>query len=556
MTLAGENKHAGKTICPGVAVGIAFVCRSGVEVRRSRISADQAGRERDRYDRAVQGVSADLQRHVEVAHEESSLDVRQILKLHQLMLDDEHFHAAVHRRIEQQLVSAEWALADEAEQISRRLERTRDPYLAARVEDVRDMTGHILSLLSTPASDGGTAYGRRMDRDSIVVSKNLYISEVMQARRSGAQGYVTSSRALTSHAAILLKSFNIPSLGAVDGIQDRIRDGDPLVLDALESRLLVRPDRPALQRYRAKQRRITRAVSSRRYRPRGARTRDGTAIELLANIDHPNQVNLVLQQDLEGIGLFRTEFLLYPESVFPDEEEQYGMYRHAVEAMRGRPVVLRTFDIGADKSVSHLERCVGQNPALGMRGIRRQLLNRPQELKTQLRAVLRAGAGMPVRLLIPMVTHVGELREVKEHLSAAESDLRERGVPLCSRMEIGAMIEVPSAAISVGEILSEVDFVSVGTNDLVQYFTAADRDNEAVSHLADVHSESVVFLLRHIIRRAAEAGRRGDVTVCGELASDPGYVPLLLELGYRSLSISPSATEAVRAAIARVDLGP
>jgi phosphotransferase system enzyme I (PtsI) len=258
--------------------------------------------------------------------------------------------------------------------------------------------------------------------------------------------------------------------------------------------------------------------------------------------------------NLEGIGLFRTEFLLYSTDSFPDEDEQYAIYKRTIDAMQGRPFVLRTFDVGADKRLPYLERCVGQNPALGLRGIRRQLLRCPGELNTQLRAALRAAAGTTLQLLFPMITTVDELRKIKELLSRVKADLQAEGKTFCSELKIGAMIEIPSAAISIKEILSEVDFVSVGTNDLIQYFTAADRDNEAVSHFGDISNEAVVFLLRYIIDGASEMGRRDDVTICGEIASDPGSIPLLLKLGYRSLSISSVLSHRIRTAISETDL--
>jgi phosphotransferase system enzyme I (PtsI) len=289
----------------------------------------------------------------------------------------------------------------------------------------------------------------------------------------------------------------------------------------------------------------------------GGHTRDGVGIRLMANIDNPEQIGLLLTNRLEGVGLFRTEFFVLEAASFPTEEEQCDIYHRVFTAAGGRQVVIRTFDIGGDKQIPDLYYCSGQNPALGVRGVRRHLLRRPDEIWTQLRAILRAAVGFPVGVLLPMITTVDDIREVKSLLKGVKKELRGEGKQFSSEVQLGAMIEVPAAAIGIRDILTEVDFVSVGTNDLLQYFVAADRDNEAVLRYGDSENKAFLWLLRFIIQEAAAVDREKSVTICGEIASHPHLVPLLLALGFRSLSITPTSAQLVRNAIANIDLsGP
>jgi phosphotransferase system enzyme I (PtsI) len=519
-----------------------------IRVAHTTVPADRIAAEIERYDQAVSLVRAHLREHVRDAHRDVGLDTLKILDIHELMLGDEHFHESVRSRMAQQLLSPERALADEAERLSGQLEASGDPYLQARLEDIWDMVHNLLAALRLPPSKY-TAEMHQSVENQILVSQNLFLSEVMKARNSGARGLVSASHALTSHAAILLKGFNIPALGAVEGLEAAVRPGDELILDALNGRLVVRPAEETKRIYLAAPR--PPRTGEPPFEPAAVetRTRNGSRVVLLANIDNAGQVELLLQNRLEGIGLFRTEFLLLGTDRVPGEEEQYGVYRQVLERMKGRRVVIRTFDLGADKRLPYLDRCLAQNPSLGIRGIRRHLLRHPEELRTQLRALLRAAAGGSVDILVPMVTTLAEVRWVRELLTQVEDELAASGTPRCEAPGLGAMIEVPAAAFAVESILSAVDFISLGTNDLIQYFTAADRDNEAVQHYGDLRNEAVQFMLRHVAKKAAAIGRAEDMTVCGEAASVPENVGLLLQLGYRSLSISPVMAEPVRAAV-------
>ena len=287
-------------------------------------------------------------------------------------------------------------------------------------------------------------------------------------------------------------------------------------------------------------------------------TADGTKIVLKANIENPDQVGLVLAHGLEGIGLFRTEFLISAEGRVPTEEQQYTAYRRVIEKAAGFSVVIRTFDIGGDKGMGLSDRCTGRNPALGLRGIRRHLMDRPEELRTQLRAILRAALGANVGILIPMVTTLDDVTAAKGHLADVRKALRQAGVAFSGEIAFGAMIETPAAAATVHDILGKVDFISVGTNDLLQYFMAADRDNERVIQYNDATSPAFLWLMEHVIRQAQNIGREADVTVCGEVASDRRVLPHLLRMGYRSFSVSPVSSAIIRGVCAEftMNAGP
>ena len=486
-------------------------------------------------------------------HQETFLDAQKMLEFHEMMLNDELFHESVRRRISKDLMNTEWAITEEADYITRHLESSGDPYLQARIEDIWDMVHNILLSLSLSPMEY-SAETKMIGKEHILVSQNLFLSEVMKARRFQAGGLVTKSNAVISHAAILLRSFNIPSLGNVKDLETKIKNGDEMIVDGIKGQLILRPTKMTLDAYHSLQRRILSSAHRREYLAPETRTRDGTKVRLLGNIDNYRQIDLLVHNSLEGIGLFRTEFLLFETESFPGEEEQYRVYKKIMEAMSGRQVVMRTFDIGADKRTHYLERCMGQNPALGIRGIRRHLLRHPDELHTQLRAMLRAAAGFSIDILFPMITTMEDVSQSVEHLNQVKKDLATEGVPFSSKVRIGVMIEVPSAAIAVEKILSAVDFISIGTNDLIQYFTAADRDNEAVHHYGDIKNDSVLFLLRYIIEQAIKMDRVKDVTICGEIASEPENISILLSIGYRSLSISPVQTEAIRSAVMQTEL--
>ena len=548
-----EIKLKGTTICPGIGIGQARVLDREFLIPRNEIHKDQVQSEQQSYSEAVKTVSDHLHEHIEEAHAGSSLSSSLILKNHEAMLTDEQFHGAVLSRISTEYKNAAWALEVEGEQIIAGLEASRSPYLMSRAEDIRDLVSSIVDALSPTPETYKKALCQNGEPE-ICISDNLFPSSVMEARRFHSVAFATESAALSSHAAILLKGFGIPAIGGLRGLRESAANGDQVIVDAVNGVVIVRPKPETVQQYITLKQELEVFEELPPSPPISASTKDGVDIRLMANINNPDEIHLVLRNRLGGVGLFRTEFFVLETESFPTEQEQFDIYHRVFTAAGGRRVVIRTFDIGGDKKIADLYYCTGQNPALGVRGIRRHLLQRPNELQTQLRAILRAAVGFPVGILIPMITTVDDIREVKRLLESVKEKLRRENKPFSEEIQIGAMIEIPAAAISVGDILAEVDFVNVGTNDLLQYFVAADRDNDAVLMYENFENKAFLWLLGFIIERAVELGKEKNVTICGEVASHPELVPLLLSLGFRSLSITPTSAQSTRNAIANTDL--
>ena len=548
-----EIKLRGTTICPGIAIGQARVLDREFIIPRNEIHEAQVQSEQQSYSKAVKTVSDHLHEHIEEAHAGSSLSSSLILKNHEAMLTDEQFHEAVLSRISTEYKNAAWALEVEGEQIIAGLEASRSPYLMSRAEDIRDLVASIVDALS-PTPETHKKALRQNGESEVCISGNLFPSSVMEARRFHSVAFATESAALSSHAAILLKGFGIPAIGGLRNLRESAVDGDQVIVDAINGVVIIRPEPETVQKYITLKQELEVPEELPPSPPISARTKDGINVRLMANINNPDEIHLVLRNRLEGVGLFRTEFFVLETASFPTEQAQYDIYHRVFAAAEGRRVVIRTFDIGGDKKIADLYYCTGQNPALGVRGVRRHLLLRPSEIQTQLRAILRAAVGFPVGILIPMITTVNDIREVKRILESVKEELRAEDKPFSKKVELGAMIEVPAAAISVGDILAEVDFINVGTNDLLQYFVAADRDNDAVLMYENFENKAFLWLLGFIIERAVESGKEKNVTICGEVASHPELVPLLLSLGFRSLSITPTSAKSTRNAIANTDL--
>jgi phosphotransferase system enzyme I (PtsI) len=544
----------GYAISPGIGFGIAFLEELVETPAHTTIDPSMVYSEKQRFQYALNVVRKNVKTHIKEAHSEMDEELGQILKAHEMMLYDQDVLERVEKRIEEELKNVRWAVNAETERLVSQFEATRDPYLQARAEDVRDLATSILKVLSNDAPMEYPSAGTK--EPHIMVTKNLYPSLAMRAHKKNAHGFVTESPAISSHAAIILKGLAIPVVGAIRELLYTVRDGDEIIVDGINGQVIVHPRRETKEKYKEIQQRLLNPPVAHNYRPLENITRDGTTITLMANIEHPYQTSLVFQNGLNGIGLFRTEFLAIEQNAIPAEEEQYDLYRGVIEAMGKHPVIIRTLDIGADKSTARLHGCSGMNPALGVRGLRRHLEQEPEELRMQLRAILRAAAGARVSIMFPMVTTVDDIIRARDHVTEVMAELEQSGLEFERDIRLGAMVEIPSAAIEVASIMEYVDFISVGTNDLLQYFTGADRNNTAVLSYYNPHNESFIWLLRYITAEAERIGRISDINICGELASDPDFIPTLLHAGYRILSISPVSTEKVRKRIASVSLQP
>lgn len=540
---AGEVVLHGLSICPGIGIGRVHVVDPDLAVQPTELAPRQIKAETERYTAAVKKTKRRLREHVATVHGTSTPETKAILDIHEAMLDDKSFHENVRKRITEEQKGAEWSLWQEAVALMSQFRAMRDPYFEARSEDVRDMAHNLFGVLS----QGKSIVDREPKEDRILVSRHLHSSDAMFAQRSHSHGFASESRAMVSHAAILLKGFGMPSVGGIHGLVDQAREGDRIIVDGTNGTVILRPSPATIEEFRRRKEAAEFPVKPGAI---GCVSADGTRIVLKANIENPEQVKLMITYGLDGIGLFRTEFLVSEDGRVPTEEEQYDVYRSVIENAYGRFVTIRTFDIGGDKAMGLASRCTGRNPALGLRGIRRHLTESPDELRIQLRAILRAADGGPVGILIPMVTTVEDIIDAKRHWISVRQELEREGVTCSTDVVLGAMIETPAAAAIVGEILSEVAFISLGTNDLLQYFMAADRDNESVLHYQDATNPAFLWLLRHIIKKARSVGREDDVTVCGEVASDMQVFPHLVRMGYRSFSISPVSASLFRSVCA------
>ena len=544
----------GKGIGVGVAVGRAHVVTAPpLPSPSTRIASDEVSNEQARLLAAVKLARGHMSEHVCRAHAAHDDDLRGVAEAHVLMLDDPHFLAEVARRIERDLLPAELALDDSFRAIATRLNASEDEYLRARSEDMRDCCQMLLdglqrgeSAFDDPQTEGPGA---------IFVSANLHTSEVLRARRAGASAFVSGSRALLSHGAILLRASGIASVGAVDFAGAEIANGTPLLVDGERGVVVVNPSAEQCAATSAAAAPVESVRLDTSLPPIDAISSDGRRVVLWANIDTPADASLCFRHRLRGIGLFRTEFLALSEGGTPGEEAQTRVYRQLERALEGRPLVVRTFDLGAEKIPLGLREDRGANPALGLRGLRRQLHCCPRELRVQLRALLRAtaGAAAEVRVLLPMVTYAGDLRAALDHLEAARDELERAGIAYNHHLRVGAMIEVPAAALAVEEILALADFVAVGTNDLSQYLSATGRDVASLSHYLAPERSGLYRIIDHVMGVARRLGREDDVLVGGELASTPQSAAKFVELGVRQLIVNPHAAAAVRTAIAALE---
>jgi len=462
------------------------------------------------------------------------------IDLHRLILEDSMLSQAPKRLIRTQACNAEWALAQQTEAVITQFENIEDPYLRERKHDVRQVADRILkALLGHP----GQAHLKHFDEPTVLVAHDLSPSDMVIFKRQAFAGFITDLGGATSHTAILARSLGISSVMALHNARALIQEGDWLIVDGVAGVVIVDPDQAILDEYRLRhnqwrleQQKLKRLKTS------PSATLDGEPVDLLANIDLPHDVKDALEENAAGIGLFRSEFLFMNRPTPPSEDEQFEAYRHVVKAMKGRPVVIRTLDVGADKSLPWLG-LESENPALGLRAIR-LCLAEPHLFVGQLRAILRASHYGQARILLPMLTTLPELDQALAMIESTKAALRAERIAFDEHIKIGGMIEVPAAALAVEWFARKLDFISIGTNDLIQYSLAIDRTDDSVAHLYDPLHPAVLYLVAQTIRTAKRLGC--PVSVCGEMAGDARYTRLLIGLGLRSFSMHPAHLLAVK----------
>lgn len=474
---------------------------------------------------AKAGCAEQMEKLIEKAKEAVGEEQAGILAGHRKLLDDPAFYPKMEARIQEKLETAPRAVAEVVNQVASMFEGMSNDYMKERATDIRDIGGRLLACLSPGQSQGLAG----ITEPVILVADDLTPSDTVQLDPALVVGFITRTGGATSHTAILARSLGIAAVvGAGDGI-DGIEDGDLLVLDGSAGLCLARPEAAEAEQHRLRmQQDLERRQSLEEYIDRPAVTADGTRVELAANIGSAAEAEAAVRQGADGVGLFRTEFLFMNAAAMPGEEEQFRAYQEAARQMEGRPVIIRTMDIGGDKELPYLQLPKETNPFLGYRAIRVGLV-RQELLRTQLRAVLRASAFGTVKVMFPMISGLQEWRQARSILAEVQGELREEGVPFDEKMDVGIMVEIPSTAVLAGLFADEVDFFSIGTNDLVQYTVAADRMNEHVAHLYDYFHPAVLQLIRTVIDASHKAGKWTGM--CGSMAGDPLAAPLLLGLG-------------------------
>ncbi|MGC2518893.1 MAG: phosphoenolpyruvate--protein phosphotransferase [Burkholderiales bacterium] len=536
----------GAGVAGGIAIGHAhLISAARLEVAHYEIAPGEIDAEVRRFDRAVEQVRGELTGLQASVSASAPPEMGAFLNLHAMLLNDANLSAVPRELIRTRRCNAEWALVQQMEYVAAQFEEIEDPYLRERKHDVEQVVERVLkAMLGT----GHAPAALSQEEDLIVVAHDLSPADMILFKQHRFAGFVTDLGGVTSHTAIVARSLNIPAIVGLHHARSMVREGELLIVDGREGVLIVNPDKPALAEYRRKSRGIElERQKLGRLRTTRAATLDGVPIELHANIELPQDVDEVKEAGATGIGLFRSEFLFLNRDDLPSEDEQFESYRRVAQAMEGRPVTLRTLDLGADKSITGAGR-VGPNPALGLRAIR-FCLAEPQMFLTQLRAILRASHHGKIRLLIPMLAHAHEIEQTLNAVRQAKEALDDQGIPYDRAIEIGGMIEVPAAALSLKYFIRRFDFLSIGTNDLIQYTLAIDRTDDAVAHLYDPLHPAVLHLVAHTIRTARRAGT--PVAVCGEMAGDSAMTRLLLGFGLRQFSMHPAQLPAIKQQVLR-----
>ena len=537
---------SGVGIGDGLAMGKAWVLASArLDLPRRRLEADQVEPELKRFREAVSIVNKELSGLKEAMGQEPSAEVSALLELQAIILRDPLLVAATEQRIENDRCNAEWGLLQQLEAVSAQFDEIEDPYLRERKADVQQIVDRILRAMQGEAGlDEVVRKNNDDDGGWILVAKDISPSDMLILRRHRFLGFVTETGSATSHTAILARSLGLPAVVGVSGLLNQIAQNDIIVLKSKEGSVLGALNAEDQSVYKGQQAVYAddlKALDD--FKQLTSCSLDGVSVLLMANIDLPNDVQIALDRGCDGIGLFRSEFLFMNRSSLPGEEEQFQAYSAVVKAMAGRPVTIRTLDAGADKEVSALSfgHDKPANPALASRAIRYSLQS-PDLFLSQLRAMLRASAFGQVKILIPMVSGPSEMISAREMVQQAMTNLRAKGLAFNPKISVGAMIEVPSAAIAIDGLIAHMDFASIGTNDLIQYTLAIDRTDRSVAHLYNPLHPAILRLIDQTIRGCNRANL--PVSLCGEMAGDTDLTRLLLGLGLREFSMH--ATEILK----------
>jgi phosphotransferase system enzyme I (PtsI) len=524
----------GKAASPGIVVGKVLVLEpDSFKIEKRSVTDVEA--ELQRVRQAIEVSKGELQKVRDKAAQELGADKAQIFESHLLVLEDPELVDSVEEKIRGEKVNAEFAYSEVATSFVKTFEGMANEYMRERAADVRDVSGRVLRhLMGKKVVDLAA-----LSEDVVLVAHDLTPSDTATMNKQKVLGFLTNIGGKTSHTAIMARTLEIPAILGLHNITELVKDGDTVAFDGETAEVVLRPDAATVARF-AKlkesfevQRRALRTLVG-----QSSKTLDGTEVKLVGNIGTPQDIGMLTKNDAEGVGLYRTEFLFMNRDSMPSEDEQYESYKAVLEAMGKRHTIIRTLDIGGDKEVKYLKIPKEDNPFLGYRALRYCLRN-PEVFKTQLRALLRASVHGHLGIMFPLVTSLEELVAAKKVFEEVRQELKAKNVPVAGRIELGIMIEVPSAAVISDVLAKHCDFLSIGTNDLIQYTCAVDRLNERVNDLYDPYNPAVLRLIQLVIENGRKAGIW--VGMCGEMAGTPDLVPVLLGMGLQEFSMAPTS---------------
>jgi phosphotransferase system enzyme I (PtsI) len=531
--------YLGTAASPGIALGrVLIIANEGLEIARRPIESPDA--EIRRFHDALMRAKSDLELVHAKALKDLGQDKAEIFEAHLLLMDDPEVRERTEQKIRDEGVNAEYAYQEVTAEFVATMEKMKNAYMRERAADVRDVSLRVLRVLMNREYVDLA----NIPDGTILVARDLTPSDTAMMNKKAVRGFVTDVGGRTSHTAIIARTLEIPAVVGLKDLTEKAVNGDFIAINGDSGEVVLNPDEDTLSKFKKiRDEQLAIKQSLEEFRGRPTVSRDGRRVELGANIGTPKDIEVLLRSDAEGVGLFRTEFIYMNRSSLPDETEQFEAYRAVLQAMGEKPVIIRTLDIGGDKNLPYLKLGRELNPFLGYRAIR-VCLDQPEVFKTQLRALLRASVYGNLKIMFPMISSLEELMAAKKILSEVRSDLERESVPSAENVEVGIMIEVPSAAMIADVLAKRVDFFSIGTNDLIQYMCAVDRMNEKIHALYSPYNPGVLRMIKHVIDRAHDAGIWCGM--CGEVAGDPALVPLLLGMGLDEFSMSPGSVLPVR----------
>ena len=537
----------GLAVSPGIAIGYAKVVRKEkLLIKRKTIQNHEIEDELLRFEKSVNHVVKDIDTLIkDLSHSKVN---KEILTTHKMILHDPEFSIKITKLISNELYSLENAINEHFSSLVELFKNMDNEYFSLRSQDYEDVAERLLCHLLKQEKD----YFENLDVNSILILESITPSGVTKAYEKKIRGFCTEKGSKNSHSSIIARSMNLPSVSGISKILSIIKEDQLIIIDGSKGLLIISPDEQTLKEYRE----LHKNEEDEKHKLQKlknieSRTKNGKRILLMCNIEIPEELEQVLKYNSDGIGLFRTEFLFIDRIELPNENEQYEIYKKIAEKCAPKPVIIRTIDVGGDKLSEILNVVHEENPNLGCRGIRISLENIPV-FKTQIRAILRANSKGNVKIMFPMISSVDEVIKAKEIIKICKNELEKDKIAFNPEIEIGAMIEIPSAALTSDFIAQECDFISIGTNDLIQYTLAVDRDNQTVSSYYQPNHPAVIQLIKTTILNAHKKGAK--VAICGEMASEPEFIPILIGLGIDELSVSPGKILLIKNEILKCDL--